>query len=238
MIDSINRIAGNMKAFALVALAWIFVCPALRADPLSLPPEIGFSVLPPPPSDDSPTGLADLHVLLYVQANRTPEQVEFAQKMASPSVFEMGREIFGPWFTRENLPKTAEILREMTKATDVVKENAKKNWMRPRPYTRSDLIVPVVKRPDDAGSYPSGHSYGIAVSFYVLEAAYPEHSQRFEEMIRRVMWGRIVGGAHFPSDTEAGRLLAKHVVTQMLANSELPDAIETIRNEINAFIHR
>jgi hypothetical protein len=90
--------------------------------------------------------------------------------MESPSLFEMDREIFGPWFTRENLPKTAAILRQITQVTDKVKEDAKKKWMRPRPYTRSALIAPVVGKPGDAGSYPSGHSYGIAVPEFVLSA--------------------------------------------------------------------
>src|SRR5690606_32122268 len=62
---------------------------ARAEEPIALAPGIDFSVLPPPPADDSPAGLADLSVLLYVQENRTPEQEAFAKKMASPSVFEM-----------------------------------------------------------------------------------------------------------------------------------------------------
>lgn len=39
-----------------------------------------------------------------------------------------------------------------------------------------------------------------------------ENADRFDERIRRVMWGLIVGGVHFPGDTEAGRLLAKDLI--------------------------
>ncbi|RYX80944.1 phosphatase PAP2 family protein [bacterium] len=208
-----------------------------RADePITLPQGIDFSILPPPPADDSPTGLADLSVLLYVQSSRTPEQVAFAKKMESPSVFEMGREIFGPWFTRDNLPKTAAILSQMSKVTDKVKEDAKKNWMRPRPYTRSALVAPVVGKPGDAGCYPSGHTYGIAIAEFTLTAAFPEHSAQFDEMIHRVMWGRILGGVHYPSDTEAGRLLAKDVVEKMLKTTAMQEAVTTMRAEAAPFI--
>ncbi|RYG55363.1 phosphatase PAP2 family protein [bacterium] len=192
--------------------------------------------MPPPPADDTPAGLADLDVLLFVQSNRTPEQITFAQKMERASVFEMGREIFGPWFTRENLPKTAAILGQVTKVTDKVKEDAKKKWMRPRPYTRSKLVAPVVGKPGDAGSYPSGHTYGVAIAEFVLTAAFPEHAAQFDEMIHRVMWGRILGGVHYPSDTEAGRLLAKDVVDKMLKTTAMQEAIESIRTEAAPFL--
>lgn len=205
---------------------------------ITLPPGTDFSVLPPPPADDSPAGLADLSVLLYVQANRTPEQVELAKKMESPSVFAMGREIFGPWFTRENLPKTAEILRQTSKAADPVLNNAKKNWKRPRPYVRSKEIQPVVGKPNDPGSYPSGHTYGIAIPEFLLAAAFPEHAAEFDEKIHRVMWGRIVGGVHFPSDTEAGRLLAKEVMDKMLKTPAMQEAVATIRAEVGPFLEK
>lgn len=230
MTHRISRVAG-----LCLALGW-FQGAVLRAEPIHLPPGVDFSVLPPPPADDSPAGLADLSVLLYVQENRTPEEVEFAKKMSSPSVFEMGREILGPWFTRQNLPKTAGILGEVTKATDKVKEDAKKQWKRPRPYQRSAKIAPVVGKPGDAGCYPSGHTYGVAVADFVLAAAFPEQAGKFDDMTHRVMWGRIVGGVHYPSDTEAGRLLAKDVVEKLLQTPEMRQAIETIRGEAAPFL--
>jgi acid phosphatase (class A) len=228
----------KFRSIALLAGISIATGVCIARDPLALPPGTDLSILTPPPADDTPAGLADLSVLLYVQANRTPDEVKFAKEMEHPSVFEMGREIFGPWFTRENLPKTAEILREVTKVTDPVKEDAKKKWTRPRPYTRSALISPVVGKPGDAGSYPSGHTYGIAIPEFVLTAAFPEHAAQFDEMIHRVMWGRIVGGVHFPSDTEAGRLLAKDVVGKMLQTEAMKEAVETIRVEAKPFIEK
>ncbi len=204
--------------------------------PITLPVNADFSVLPSPPADDTPSGLADLHVLLYVQADRTPEQVKMAEEMSRPSVFAMNRTVFGEWFRRENLPQTAAILREISKITAPVLNDAKKHWKRPRPYQRSTAIAPVVGKPGDAGSYPSGHTFGIAVPEFVLSAAFPEHAEALDRQIRRVMWGRIVGGVHFPSDTEAGRLLAKDVVDKLLQTDAMKAALETIRAEAAPFL--
>lgn len=206
------------------------------AEPITLPPGTDFSILPPPPADDSPAGLADLSVLLYVQGSRTPEMIAMAKEMQSPSVFAMAREILGDSFRRENLPKTADILGQTSKAAEPVLQAAKKNWHRPRPYVRSALISPVVGKPNDAGSYPSGHSFGMALPMFLLSAAFPGHEDAFDEKIHRVMWGRIVGGVHFPSDTEAGRLLAKDVMAKLLTTPAMQADIAAIREEAAPFV--
>ncbi|WP_200273093.1 phosphatase PAP2 family protein [Luteolibacter pohnpeiensis] len=228
----------SAKCLALATAMLTFSGVSFAAEPIVLPPGVDFSILPPPPADDSPAGMADLSVLLYVQRDRTPEQEKLAKEMASPSVFAMGREIFGPWFTRENLPKTAAILREVSQVTDKVKNDAKNEWKRPRPYVRSSLVHPVVGKPGDAGCYPSGHSYGIAIPEFVLTAAFPEHAEQFDEMIHRVMWGRVIGGVHYPSDTEAGRLLAKDVIDKLLQTDPMKEAIKTIQEEAAPFLKK
>ena len=231
------RLKAAITSFSIGLVLLTGFCVA--TEPITLPPGADFSILPPPPEDSTPAGLADLSVLLYVQAQRTPDQVKLAVEMADgPSVFALGREIFGDWFNRENLPKTADILRQTSKAASPVLHAAKKNWHRPRPYVRSNLISPVVAKSSDAGSYPSGHCFGLAVPEFVLSAAFPEHAAAFDASIHRMMWGRIIGGVHYPTDTEAGRLLAKDVVGKMLKTKAMTDAIETIRAEAAPFISK
>lgn len=230
----LRRFVQSLTLLALLMAAGQF--PSLAGSPLMRPIGVNFSILPPPPADDSPAGLADLNVLLYVQATRTPEMVDMAKRMAAPSVFGMNAPIFGPWFTRDNLPKTAAILREATKVTSPILTEAKAHWKRPRPFVRSTKVLPVVGKPNDGGSYPSGHSFGIAVPESILSEAFPEHAEALDAKVREVMWGRIVGGVHFPSDTEAGRLLGRAVVTEMAKTPAMREAIETIRKEAAPFI--
>lgn len=222
---------------AAPAAAPAAAAPAPVVPVLSRPEGVNFSMLPPPPADDSPAGLADLNVLLYVQSIRTPEMTAMAKEMASPSVFRMNRPIFGSWFTRENLPKTAAILSQASKVTGPILNEAKKHWTRPRPYVRSKEISPVVGKPGDAGSYPSGHSFGAGIPQFILSEAFPEHAAELDANVRKVMWGRIVGGVHFPSDTEAGRLLARAAVTEMAKTPAMKQAIEEIRREAAPFIN-
>ena len=223
---------GTVLAAGLILLSGIVTA----GEPLVLPKSVDFLIIPPPPEDDSPAGLADLSVLLYVQKERTQEQIDFAKRMEDYSVFAMNRNVFGDWFRRDNLPQTADILRELATLTKPVVVEAKEHWHRPRPFIRSTEVLPVVSKPKDAGSYPSGHSFGMAVPEFVLAAAFPEYSAALDKQTHRVMWGRIVGGAHFPSDTEAGRLLAKHVVDKMLKTDPMKAAIKAIRAEMKPFM--
>lgn len=235
-----RRFASAVLCLSLLAggAACVTAEEAPAPSPFVLPAHADFSVLPPPPADDTPAGLADLNVLLYVQADRTPEQVKMAEEMSRFSVFRMNRAVFGDWFRRENLPKTAEILGQVTKLTAPVLNEAKKHWKRPRPYQRSTAVQPVVGKPGDAGSYPSGHTFGIAVPQFVLAAAFPERAEVLDKQTRRVMWGRIVGGVHYPTDTEAGRLLAKDVIGKLLQTDAMKAALETIRAETAPFIEK
>ena len=224
-----------MKRLALVL---ILTGACLRAGTLALPEHTDFSILPPPPGDTTPAGLADLSVLLYVQAARTPAQAEMAKEMSHASVFDLNRDVFGDWFRRENLPRTSGILREVMEVTKPVLQAAKAHWKRPRPYVRSAEISPVVGRPGDAGSYPSGHTFGIAVPEFVLAAAFPELAGALDRQTHRMMWGRIAGGVHYPSDTEAGRLLAQELVRRLLQTAEMQRDLDVIRAEMAPFMNK
>ncbi|MES2705960.1 MAG: phosphatase PAP2 family protein [Verrucomicrobiota bacterium] len=202
---------------------------------LARPAGVSFSILPPPPADDTPAGLADLNVVLYLQSIRTPEMTDMAHRMASSSVFAMDQPIFGAWFTRENLPRTTAVMREATMVTDAILAEAKAHWNRPRPYMRSPEVSPVVNGSRE-GSYPSGHTFGAAIPQFILSEAFPEHAAALDARIREVMWGRVVGGVHFPTDTEAGRLLARAAVTEMAKTPAMRESIEIIRKEAAPFI--
>ncbi len=190
--------------------------------------------LPPPPAADSPAGLADLSTVLQVQADRTAEQVARARRVEQHTPFLMGTAVMGPWFTAENLPRTAEIMQAVWKETNRVATGLKKKWMRERPSAFDVRVQPCVKVPGNS-SYPSGHSTNATVWAAILSAAFPEHAAAFAAQARETMWARVLGGAHFPSDTEAGRLFGEEIARAMLASAEMPAAIEEMRAEVAAW---
>lgn len=190
--------------------------------------------LPPPPADDSPAGMADLETLLQVQKDRTPEQVARAKRIDTHSAMQMGSVAFGPGFTAENFPRVAALLEELRQARRLI-GNGKEIWNRPRPYKRSKDIVICVRKPKN-GSYPSGHSATAAFFGTLLSAAFPEYGPLFEAEIRETMWGRVLGGVHYPSDTLAGRKLGMLIATEMLKAPDTQAVISEIRAEINAHL--
>lgn len=190
--------------------------------------------LPPPPTDSSPAGLADLQTVLQVQAERTPEQVSRAKRVEKHTPFLMGSAVMGPWFTESNLPRTAEIMRLVWKQTSQETSLLKRKWMRERPPARNERVRPCVKIPADS-SYPSGHSTNATVWAAVFSAAFPEQAEAFSAQAHETMWARVLGGAHFPSDTQAGKLLGEEIAKAMLASPEMKAALEEIRAEVSAW---
>lgn len=189
------------------------------------------NLLPAPPADESPAGQADLTTVLWFQEHRTPEQIAKAQELAPHTPFQMGARALGPDFTPERLPRTAEIFKRIRDQSRPAILATKGAWNRARPYLRDSRVQPCVPKPKSA-SYPSGHSTEAALWAGILGAVFPDHSPIFEKEIQDTMWSRVVGGVHYPTDTEAGLRLGREIARQMLATEDMQTAIETIRAEV------
>lgn len=194
------------------------------------------ALIPPPPADDSPAGKADLETILQVQRDRTPGQVARAKRIDTHSAMQMGAAAFGPDFTRKNFPRTARLLGELRKARRAI-GNGKEIWNRARPYQRSKDVVICVEVPRDA-SYPSGHSASGAFYGTLLSAAFPEYKPLFEAEIRETMWCRVLGGVHYPTDTQAGRDHGVRIAGAMLPNPDTQAALKEIREEVAAYLKK
>jgi acid phosphatase (class A) len=190
--------------------------------------------LPPPPADDSIAGRADLETVLQVQADRTPEQEARARRVAPHTPFLMGSAVMGPWFTADNLPRTAEIMRAVRSDTSRVARELKASWNRARPSARDPRVQPCVEVPANT-SYPSGHSTAAGVWAAVVSAAFPEHAGEFAAQAQETRWARVLGGAHYPTDVQAGRLLGERIAARMLASPEMARALGEMRAEVAAY---
>jgi len=118
---------------------------------------------------------------------------------------------------------------------------AKRYWHRPRPYMASpeverrgdvapDYPMPAdLARERDISAYPSGHTaFGTACAI-VLSQMVPE--QRAALFARARLYGesRIIVGAHYPTDVEAGRLIGTAAAAVMLRNSQFQDDLKRAR---------
>ncbi|MDR0902505.1 MAG: phosphatase PAP2 family protein [Opitutaceae bacterium] len=194
--------------------------------------------IPPPPADDSLAGMADIETVLQVQKTRTPEQIARAERVSSQEVMSPGVLVFGPEFTGANLPRTAAVLQQAYDEHRPSVLASKEQWSRARPYNRGLGITPCVEIVPKDGSYPSGHTAESALLAALFSEALPEYKARFMENVRETMWGRVIAGVHFPTDTQAGRLIGFVIAREMLKNQGTQDAIKEMRAEILAFLKK
>lgn len=86
-------------------------------------------------------------------------------------------------------------------------------YARERPYQHGiRTLVGDIGTP----SYPSGHAADAWVFAYVLSKKHPHLSAKFEAIAKKVSDSRIILGVHFPSDCEAGKVVAKFIMDNQL----------------------
>lgn len=187
-------------------------------------------VLPAPPAPDTLAGRADLEAVLETQRWRTPEQVAWAKRVDKNDAFLFG-DVIGTWFTRENLPLTAALLKDVDEDRHEITEVAKKLFARARPYAVDPRVQPCVGKPSN-DSYPSGHTSSIFTRAGVLAEIFPEKRDELFEFAHRAVWGRVLAGVHFPSDLVGGWLLAEPIVAEIKRSPAFQERVKQVRAEV------
>jgi acid phosphatase (class A) len=173
-------------------------------------------LLPPPPALQSQDQKRDLDELLTIQKTRTPAQEQRAVADAASGAFGFA-EVLGPKFTAAGVPKLAALLTRVRGNGAALENLGKDNWKRPRPYETSKDIRPVGDLPNGS-SYPSGSSTAGYLTAVVLANMVPEKATELFARGRETGYNRLVLGVHYPTDIEAGRLLATAVATVLFQN--------------------
>jgi acid phosphatase (class A) len=171
-------------------------------------------VLPGPPAANSPAFKTDLQAVLDAQRARTSAQIESAQADQKRSVFRFA-DALGPGFRQETLPFAAKFFKRVAKNVKNVLEPAKAYFHRERPFIADPSIKPSVKEPRDL-SYPSGHSTFASAMATLLKAMVPEKADAISRRAALYARNRIIAGAHFPSDIEAGRAAGEAIAAKLM----------------------
>lgn len=193
------------------------------------------AVLPPPPANGSVAALADLETVLQVQATRTPADVAWAKLTEKDDYFADYGAVLGPWFEARNLPVLNNFIRQVTGDVQAVNKKVKDLYPRTRPFTLEPTVHPVVRLPT-SNSYPSGHSLRAYVMAAVLGDVFPDRQTELFVQAQRIAWARVIGGAHFPSDTISSRLAARVIVEELRKNPAYRTAIEQCQQEAAPFL--
>lgn len=230
--------------FRLFVFLLLSVAPALTAESVPKPPEflaadaLDFhAIVAPPPAPDSIVDRSEHELVRNVQAARTPEQTELAKYYDQLDVFHMLAPVLGDGCNAKNLPRTAAVFwQAYTEARPIVSA-AKDAWNRPRPYNADPAVVAIGER-SKSNSYPSGHGALSAIIAALLTEVMPEHAADWQHQAALVRWSRVIGGAHYPSDTVAGQILGEALARELLKSPRLQKALDEVRAELAAYQHK
>lgn len=226
----------NLAKSLTLILALGLVSPVFADDakPFTDAKEVNLlDLLPPPPANDSARMKAELAEILTIQVTRTPEMAARAVADAEENVWRFSDVIDNPKFTKENLPKFSAFFDRIIETEAAVVDPAKDVWKRPRPHLYSDLVKPIVPL-SKSGSYPSGHTTLGTLMGVVLSNMVPE--KRADIMARAWEYGhnRVVGGIHYASDIEAGRIAGTVIAQTIMTHDDYKTEYEAAKIELRA----
>lgn len=202
--------------------------------------------LPDPPANSSEQTRAELNYLLTLQQQRTVLDVEsslymagvFYNVRATPSdssysqyrqnLFHIGRSI-GTWFNPDNLPLTANLMASVWRDADYFIWGFKYKYLRIRPY----VLEPAIENLQETNwaAYPSGHAANSYINAYIFSELAPEFTGEFLKDAYDMAHSREIIGVHYPSDSEASRILARQLVTKLFQQEKFLKDFEEVKKE-------
>jgi acid phosphatase (class A) len=175
-------------------------------------------LLPPPPANDSAQTRRELDELLQLQHDRTPKDVEYARANISIGIEQFASVLGDEAEIRKSLPASVKSLFEATrKDENTLLSAAKRHFDRPRPIALDPRIQPVLE-PIVNLAYPSGHATWVFMTAVLLADMVPERRAAIWERAEDFARQRMVGGVHYRSDIDSGRLAGTVVAAYLLAN--------------------
>ena len=143
-------------------------------------------------------------------------------------------EPFGLQISKEETPEIYKVLRDATATCDSICTLPKKYYMRRRPFMRmneSALYPSDEPHLRKNGSYPSGHTILGWSSALLLSEINPDRADTL--LARGYMYGesRVIVGAHWQSDVDAGRLAASAAYAKLHTSERFLEQMRLARQE-------
>lgn len=196
-------------------------------------------IVPPPPAVGSRENLAEISNFEATRALQGSPRWTQATRDADLS----GKEALhgfscasGVRLGPDTTPTLAKMLLRTIDDARPIYNPAKDVYARKRPAAgnTAPICVPRESWIETNGSYPSGHAligYGWAL---ILAELIPEKTTELTARGRAFGDSRVICGVHWPSDVEAGRVLAGALVARLHAEPAFQADLATARSEIEA----
>ncbi len=181
------------------------------------------ALLAPPPEQDSKQEEYDARKVSEVLIARTPADMAQVASDAHRNIF-VFTQILGPNFNQAHLPLTVAMFARVNNDTEILIDIAKAHFLRQRPPGTKQTHF----------SYPSGHAAFAACTAILLSEMVPE--KRGELFARSAIFAesRIVAGAHYPSDVEAGWISGTVVAQALLSQPKFLADFRVAKAEVRS----
>ena len=196
------------------------------------------ALLPPPPAADSAAQAADKQMFESTKALRQGARGQMAfddnnlKFPAAASVFSCAMNLH---ISQEATPHINMLLRRTLIDAGLATYKAKNHYQRMRPFATFKESTCAPK--EDAalakdGAYPSGHAaLGWAWSLVLAEIS-PERADAILQRGHAFGQSRVICGAHWQSDVNAGRLIGSAAVAKQHANAIFVDQMAAAKIEV------
>ena len=195
--------------------------------------------LPAPPDTLSPAFAYDITQYFWGKQQRLdPQRSKIAREDADWTTDYLCRIFsipFGMTISPDNLPETYALLQQAIATTDLIGVRPKAHYMRKRPFAR--FHEPSLAPWDDEelshnGSYPSGHTIRGWSAALILAEINPDQADLI--LSRGYTYGesRVIVGAHWQSDVDAGRLAATAAVTKLHTSPAFIKQLDKAKAEV------
>jgi acid phosphatase (class A) len=232
-----HRLPPHLPLLALV-FALFLNAPAkdtTKAPPYFDPKAFDYAaLLDPGPTKDQTN--AEIDKVVQIQAAATNEQKANARKQEHYSV-ELFADITGSWFkpgSEGRYQKTQTLIARVNATASPIITAAKIHYDRLRPFQVSPKVKLGLEKAPDGKSYPSGHATAGTLHALVLAELAPELKDALKTRGEQIGDDRVVAGAHFPTDVEAGRKLGQAIFDKLEATPEFKSDLAAAQAEVQA----
>ena len=202
------------------------------------------AILPKPPTYDSVAFLNDqaqYHDGYSLKNSKRWAEAEkdadlgYPDRETAVTIARQFDKAFGTKITSQGTPAIYRILQEIKRDSSFVTKSAKKHYMRTRPFV---FFHQHTCTPQDekflrtSGSYPSGHTTLGWATALVLAEINPSRQNQILKRGYEYGQSRVICGAHWQSDVNAGRVTGAALVARLHANKKFLDWLKTAKKEL------
>ncbi len=199
--------------------------------------------LPAPPDTASEMFKHDINRFFWGKEQRLdPERATMARRDAVwgyDHVLDIFSEPFGMHISQEETPEIWDLLTRGIVTVTQIRKAPKKFYQRQRPfmYFHEHLLTDGVEESDadlsKDGSYPSGHTATAWATALILSELNPASADALFARAYKYGDSRVIVGAHWQSDVEAGRLVAAIGYSQLHNSPEFCEQMAKAKAEFH-----